>query len=139
MLGKEKAIIAKDAAVSKKGYGLLFLDVEDITEIADIFFIAQGSNRSQTQAIADEIMEQLEAQGVRPLRVEGYENGGWILLDYGDLVAHIFMPEENDYFNLPRLWQDAVFTRFDADGQELPPVEKSAGEGNPESGEETPE
>ncbi len=119
MTGKEKAVIAKEAAVTKKGYGLLFLDVSEITEIADIFFIVQGHNRSQTQAIADEIMEKLEAEGEMPLRKEGYENGGWILLDYGDLVVHIFMPEENEYFNLPRLWKDAVFTRFDDNGEEI--------------------
>ncbi|MDO4542194.1 MAG: ribosome silencing factor [Bacillota bacterium] len=125
MTGNEKAIIAKNATVAKKGYGLQFLDVGAITEIADIFFLAQGRNRSQTQAIADEIMEKLEEQGELPLRREGYENGGWILLDYGDLVVHIFMPEEYEYFNLPRLWQDAVFTRFDENGDPLPKEEKA--------------
>lgn len=120
MTGQEKGLIAKNAAVAKKGYGMQFLDVAAITEIADLFFIVQGRNRSQTQAIADEIMEKLEEQGEIPLRKEGYENGGWILLDYGDLVVHIFMPEENEYFKLPRLWKDAIFTRFNEDGEVIP-------------------
>ncbi|MEG0874546.1 MAG: ribosome silencing factor [Clostridiales bacterium] len=119
MTGKEKAIIAKDAAVEKKAGELLLLDVSEITEIADVFLIAQGRNRSQTQAIADEIMDKLDEQGIQELRKEGYSNGGWILLDYGDFVAHIFMPEEYEYFNLPRLWKDAVFTKFDEDGKEI--------------------
>ena len=120
MLAKEKAIIAKDAIINKKGRDVQLLDVAEITEIAEYFLLAVAGNRSQSQAIADEVMEKLEEQGEAPLRKEGYENGGWILLDYGDVIVHIFMPEERDYFNLPRLWQDAKFTKYDQDGNELP-------------------
>ena len=123
MLAKEKALIAKDAIISKKGRDVQLLDVAEITEIAEYFLIAVAGKRSQSQAIADEVMDKLEEQGETPLRKEGYENGGWILMDYGDVIIHIFMPEERDYFNLPRLWQDAKFTKFDTDGKELPQEE----------------
>lgn len=119
MIAKEKACIAKNAALEKKGENLLLLDVKEITEIAEMFFIVQGRNRSHTQAIAEEIMDKLEEKDEYVLRKEGYENGGWILLDYGDIVIHIFMPEENEYFNLPRLWKDAIITKFDEDGNEI--------------------
>ena len=121
MLAKEKAIIAKDSIINKKGRDVQLLDVAKITEIAEYFLIAVAGNRSQSQAIADEVMEKLDEQGESPLRKEGYENGGWILMDYGDVIVHIFMPEERDYFNLPRLWQDAKFTKYDMNGNELPP------------------
>ena len=120
MTAQEKFSIAKNAALSKKAEKLLLLNVKEITSIADLFFILQGKNRSQTQAIADEIMDKLEEEEAGlPLRKEGYENGGWILLDYGDLIIHIFMPEENEYFHLPRLWKDAEKTEFDEEGNEI--------------------
>lgn len=115
----DKATIAKDAIISKKGREVMFLDVAEITEIADLFVLCIAQNRLQTQAIADEVMEKLKEQEVEILRSEGYENGSWILLDYGDIVVHVFQPEEYAYFNLPRLWKDAKFIEFDDDGNKL--------------------
>lgn len=117
---KEKAEIAIQVMVEKKGFDLQLLDVAEITQIAESFLICQAKNRSQSQAIADEIMDKLEEKGERPLRVEGYQTGGWILLDYSDLIIHVFLPEEDEYYNLPRLWKDAKFTHFDSDGNVLP-------------------
>ena len=121
MNSTEKAKIAIDVIVDKKGFDLQLLDVSEITSIAEKFIICQAKNRSQSQAIADEIQLKMKADdGELPLRVEGYQGGGWILLDYSDLIIHIFLPDEQEYYKLPRLWKDAKFTRFDEEGNVLP-------------------
>ena len=104
---EKKIETAINVIVEKKGRDLERLDVSDVT-----------------QAIADEIMEKMEAEDERPLRVEGYQAGSWILLDYSDLIIHIFLPEDKEYYNLSRLWKDAVFTHYDEDGNPLPKEEK---------------
>ena len=116
MNSMEKAQLAVNVIVDKKGFDIQMLDVAAITSIAEKFVICQSKNRSQSQAIADEIMDKLKAENEQPLRVEGYQGGGWILLDYNDLIIHIFLPDEQEYYKLPRLWKDAVFTRFDEEG-----------------------
>ena len=126
MNAREKAEIAIQVIVEEKGFDLQLLDVAEITQIAENFVICQAKNRSQSQAIADEIMDKLEEKGERPLRVEGYQAGGWILLDYSDLIIHVFLPEEEEYYKLPRLWKDAKFTRFDLDGNVIPEEETEA-------------
>jgi ribosome-associated protein len=73
---------------------------------ADLFFICSGAQKRQSQAIADAIHEGLKKKKVLPAHVEGYAAGEWILMDYGDLVVHIFNPERRDFFNLERLWGD---------------------------------
>ena len=121
MNSTEKAKIAIDVIVDKKGFDLQLLDVSEITSIAEKFIICQAKNRSQSQAIADEIQLKMKADdGELPLRVEGYQGGGWILLDYSDLIIHIFLPDEQEYYKLPRLWKDAKFTKFDEEGNVLP-------------------
>ena len=116
MNSMEKAQLAVNVIVDKKGFDIQMLDVAAITSIAEKFVICQAKNRSQSQAIADEIMDKLKAENEQPLRVEGYQGGGWILLDYNDLIIHIFLPDEQEYYKLTRLWKDAVFTRFDEEG-----------------------
>lgn len=116
MNSMEKAQLAVNVIVDKKGFDIQMLDIAAITSIAEKFVICQAKNRSQSQAIADEIMDKLKAENEQPLRVEGYQGGGWILLDYNDLIIHIFLPDEQEYYKLPRLWKDAVFTRFDEEG-----------------------
>lgn len=121
MNSTEKAQIAIDVILEKKGFDVQLLDVAEITSIAEKFIICQAKNRSQSQSIADEVQLKLKGAGADlPLRVEGYQNGGWILLDYADLIIHIFLPDEQEYYKLPRLWKDAKFTRFDEDGNILP-------------------
>ena len=124
MNSEKKIETAINVIVEKKGRDLERLDVSDVTQIADTFLICLAKNRSQSQAIADEIMEKMEAEDERPLRVEGYQAGSWILLDYSDLIIHIFLPEDKEYYNLSRLWKDAVFTHYDEDGNPLPKEEK---------------
>ena len=123
MNSMEKAQLAVDVIVDKKGFDIQMLDVAAITSIAEKFVICQAKNRSQSQAIADEIMDRLKAENEQPLRVEGYQGGGWILLDYNDLIIHIFLPDEQEYYKLPRLWKDAEFTRFDEEGHVIEEAE----------------
>lgn len=80
------------------------LDLEGRTIVADAFVIVTGRSRIQTRAIADAIVEQVRAHGHPPPRMEGYADAGWILLDLGTIVAHVFTPDERAFYNLERLW-----------------------------------
>ena len=83
------------------------LDVREATSFADYFLICTGANVRQGQAIADEISKQLRDVGERPSSLEGYGNAEWVLLDYGDLVIHVFSPKARAYYDLERLWRDS--------------------------------
>ena len=84
------------------------LDLTGITSFADYFVICTGANQRQIQAISDEVHLQLKRQaGELPISVEGYEQGEWVLADYGDLLVHIFSPKSRDYYDLERLWRSA--------------------------------
>lgn len=100
--------IAVSAAESKKASDLKLLDVSEITSFADTFLICTGNNQRQNQAIWDEIALRIKKlTGEIPLSVEGYENGEWILGDFGDLIVHVFSPDKREYYQLERLWRDA--------------------------------
>jgi ribosome-associated protein len=101
------AKIAVDAASDKKASDVLLLDIRDVTTIADYFVICSGSNARQIQAISEAIDEELKKQGVRLFAREGAAETGWMLLDFGDIIIHIFGPEERDYYRLERLWSEA--------------------------------
>lgn len=93
---------------NKKGKDLKLLDIKDLSSVADYFFICVGNTTTQTKAIADGIEKDLkEKLQVLPLRIEGYQQGHWILMDYNFLVIHIFTPEEKDFYDLERIWGDA--------------------------------
>ncbi len=95
------------AAEDRKAIGLKVLHLEKVSGFTDYFVIASGSSERQVQAIADRILERLRADGVRPLHVEGYQRGQWVLLDFGDLVVHVFQEEPRRFYALERLWGDA--------------------------------
>ena len=96
------------AAESKKATDIKVLDLTGITSFADYFVICTGLNQRQIQAISDEVNLQLKRQaGELPISVEGYEQGEWVLADYGDLLVHIFSPKSREYYNLERLWRSA--------------------------------
>jgi ribosome-associated protein len=96
--------IAMRIAENTKASDVVVLDISKISVIADNFLICTGRSTVHTKAIAREIVEKIEAYlGVRP-RIEGLREGLWILLDYGDLVVHIFMEEQRQFYNLERLW-----------------------------------
>ena len=97
---------------AKKAHDIVGIDLRGISPVADYFLIFSGSNKPQIKAISDNIEEKLSEQGIRPLRVEGYREAEWILLDYGALVVHIFDDEQRAYYNLEHLWGDAPAYRF---------------------------
>jgi ribosome-associated protein len=98
--------IAVNAADAKKASDLVALDISGIATFADFFLICTGDSSRQMQAIADEVEQRLKASGIRPSHVEGYQNAEWILMDYLDLVIHIFSKDARVYYDLERLWRD---------------------------------
>jgi ribosome-associated protein len=94
------------AADSKQGEDLVALDVSGPLPLTDIFFLATGRNERNVQAIATEIEDKMIEAGAKPLRREGRAEGRWILLDFGDIVAHVFHEEDRMYYSLERLWKD---------------------------------
>lgn len=102
------------AALEKKAEELEVLDLGKVTDFTDFFLLCTGANARQVQAIADAVEEHLRALGLRPLHVEGYRGGSWVLADYGDLVLHVFQPESRRFYGLDKLWADApvVTERF---------------------------
>jgi len=102
------AQLAALAAEEKKAQDIRILDIRKISPIADFFVICTGTSRTHVQAIADSVEEELEKRGIRLRHVEGYQAGRWILLDFGDLVVHVMQEEERSFYNLERLWGDAV-------------------------------
>jgi len=99
--------IAMRAAGEKKAYDLTVLDIRKVSIIADYFLICTGRSLIHVQGIAREIIETIAKEtGVHP-RTEGMRGGRWILLDYGDLIVHVFVEEERQFYNLERLWGDA--------------------------------
>ena len=95
------------AADDRKALDLKVLHLQQVSDFTDYFLICSGSSERQVQAIADAVQERLRANGVRPLHVEGYNRGQWVLLDYGDLVVHVFLEEPRRFYALERLWGDA--------------------------------
>ncbi len=103
---REILTIAAIAADAKQGEDLVALDVSGPLPLTDIFFLASGRNERNVQAIAGEIEDKLLEIGVKALRREGRAEGRWILLDFGDLVVHVFHEEDRTYYSLERLWKD---------------------------------
>lgn len=108
--------LAIQCASDKKAYDLVALDLRSIASFTEFFIIATGANQRQVQAIADEIKEQLKDQlGSRPVRIEGYASGEWVLVDYGDFIVHVFNKEAREFYDLARLWLDARNVELPAD------------------------
>lgn len=103
---RELLTVVALAADSKQGEDLVALDVSGPLPLTDIFFLATGRNERNVQAIATEIEDKMIEAGAKPLRREGRAEGRWILLDFGDIVAHIFHEEDRMYYSLERLWKD---------------------------------
>ena len=104
----EEVKLALRLASDKKAFDITAIDLREVTSFAEFFIIVSGANAKQVQAISDEINEQLKKQlKSKPLRVEGYSSGEWILLDYGDFIVHIFERKQRELYNLERLWSDA--------------------------------
>jgi ribosome-associated protein len=95
------------AALDRKAGDLRVLHLGAVSDFTDYFLICTGTSERQVQAIADAVEERLRQQGVRPLSAEGYPHGQWVLLDYGDLLVHVFTEGRRGFYGLERLWSDA--------------------------------
>jgi ribosome-associated protein len=105
---KDWAIIAAESAAEKKAENVMAIEVAELLVVTDFFVIATGRTDVQVRAIADEVEHGLlERGGIKPIGREGTAEGKWILLDYGDLVIHVFQPQERAFYRLEKLWSDA--------------------------------
>jgi ribosome-associated protein len=96
-----------DLVVAKLGEDVLLLDIRPVSTISDYFVICSGSTERQVEAIQDHIQTELKGIGMHPLHLEGTGASGWILMDYGSVVVHVFLPMTRDYYNLEQLWRNA--------------------------------
>ncbi|HJB29868.1 MAG TPA: ribosome silencing factor [Candidatus Blautia faecavium] len=104
--GREMARLACKALDEKKGKDIKVIDIHDVSVIADYFIIASGSNQNQVQAMVDNVEEVLGRAGYHAKQIEGTKNSNWILMDYGDLIVHIFDEENRLFYDLERIWRD---------------------------------
>lgn len=102
-----KVQVAARAVQAKKGADLVVLDVRRLSSVGDYFLLVSGKSTTHVETLVDAIREELKAEGVRLLHAEGQAASGWILLDYGDLLVHVFLEETRMYYALERLWGDA--------------------------------
>ncbi len=109
MTSKQLANIIAKAALSKKGYDVTILDLRKLTTMTDFFVVCSVDSDTQARAVADAIKTESVEKGESSVRKEGYGEGRWILLDYVDVVAHVFHKEMRDFYNLEKLWGDAKF------------------------------
>lgn len=123
MAASDRAIelvrIAALAADSKSGEDLVALDVSGPLPLTDVFLLATGRNERNVQSIASEVEDKLNEAGVKTLRREGRAEGRWVLLDFGDLVVHVFHEEDRMYYALERLWKDCPVVPLDLPVREL--------------------
>jgi ribosome-associated protein len=110
--GFEKALLCTRFALDKKAYDLELLEVSKLTSVADYFLICTGRSDTQVRAIAQHLEESLGREGIRPLHVEGYTRGQWVLMDYGDIVIHIFYQPIRNFYDLESLWMKAPRVRL---------------------------
>ncbi|MCP3998074.1 MAG: ribosome silencing factor [bacterium] len=110
----EAALAAAAAIDDKKGLDVVLLDVSELLVVTDVFVIASGTSNRHVRSLADDAEARLKADLERqPLRREGREYSRWVLLDYGDMVVHVFDQETRDYYELERLWADAPVIEFE--------------------------
>lgn len=103
---KEMARIACKALEEKKGEDICIIDIADVSVLADYFIIANGSNSNQVNALVDAVEEELSKAGYEPKQREGYGMGSWVLLDYSDIIVHVFDKENRLFYDLERIWKD---------------------------------
>lgn len=106
MNSKEMAKLVCTALEEKKAEDIKVINIEEVSVLADFFIIASGTNRNQVQAMADNVEEILGKEGVNPKQIEGYQTANWVLLDYGDVIVHVFDEENRLFYDLERIWRD---------------------------------
>lgn len=103
---QEMTSLACKALDEKKGQDIKVIDIHEVSVIADYFVIASGSNQNQVQAMVDNVEEKLGRAGFEPKQIEGSKNSSWVLMDYGDLIVHVFDEENRLFYDLERIWRD---------------------------------
>lgn len=105
-IAKEMVKIAVAALDDKKGEDIRVIDISNVTVIADYFIIANGTNTNQVQALVDNVQEALFKAGYETSKIEGYHTGAWVLLDYNDIIIHVFSKDDRLFYDLERIWRD---------------------------------
>ena len=106
MNSRELAKIALKGLEDKKACDIKIIDISEVSVMADYFLIASGTNRNQVQAMADNVEEKLKEVDVHPRQIEGYRTANWILMDFNDIIVHIFNEEDRLFYNLEKIWLD---------------------------------
>ncbi|MBZ0270242.1 ribosome silencing factor [bacterium] len=119
MTSTEIADRAAHLALEKKARDILILDLHDLTSASDRFVVCSADSETQVKAVADHVLAGLAKHGVKAWHVEGLESRRWVLLDYVDVVVHVFYSETRDFYALETLWGDAPATRVDDDAREI--------------------
>lgn len=114
MNSKEMARLAIKALGDKKAEEIKIIDISEVSVIADYFIIANGTNRSQIQALSDHVEETLGKAGAPLRQIEGYQNANWVLLDFHDVIIHIFDKENRLFYDLERIWRDGKLVETDS-------------------------
>lgn len=96
-----------EVASDRQAQDVVLLDISQIASFADYFVICSGTSERQLKAIVDNVIETLEREGFHAVHTEGAPSSGWVLIDYGSVIVHVFAPEERDYYRLERLWGEA--------------------------------
>jgi ribosome-associated protein len=125
ILTKEDALATAHVMLDKKARDVVLFEIEKVVPFADYFLLCSGRSATQVKAIVNAIEEHFKREDRRPLHVEGYPEGRWILLDYDDLIIHVFLEEARQFYNLERLWGHVPQTRF-ADEEGAEPLDSVA-------------
>lgn len=113
---KDMVKIAHKALEEKMAEDIRIIEISQVTTIGDYFIIAHGNNVNQVEALVDEVKDQLAESDYHPKRIDGVKSSGWILMDYGDVIVHIFSKEDRLFYDLERIWRDGTLIE---DGENL--------------------
>ena len=105
--GLKKALLCARAAIDKKAENVKVLDLSELSGFTDYFMICSGTSDRQVQAIGESVSNVMEVQGYSLLSAEGFQDGRWVLMDFGDVIVHVFLDALRDYYDLDNLWKDA--------------------------------
>ena len=106
MESRELAKIAYNALDEKKGINISIIDISEISTLADYFIIADGNNENQVKALANSVEEEMHKVDCKPKHIEGFDNANWILMDFSDIIVHVFNEEDRLFYDLERIWRD---------------------------------
>ena len=112
MESRELAKIAYNALDEKKGINISIIDISEISTLADYFIIAGGNNENQVKALANSVEEEMYKVDCKPKHIEGFDNANWILMDFSDIIVHVFNEEDRLFYDLERIWRDGKHLEF---------------------------